>query len=376
MDLTVSSPSEQYVKNEKELLIPWSVSPFRQTPCGTSEKSTDAEEEKPSAVWNYAVFFCLTWHLWATQARYDIRYYTNDWWHRILFASQLGIYAILAAFSGSFNTAWQIDSDATTLFKGNVTELTAHAMDANQEYLMTKSFRSINILLFISRMLLFLQHARVVYYRRRTKRYWSWRFLLTPLALLFSASILFGCFIMIKEDPDSEAVASTQPVLWGLPLLSQAVAGAFTPDDDPMDLKCEGEMAPRPAALTLIILVYTNVLTALNRLAMEFETVTEELVLGTLPDHPKIEKFLRVLGISWQQERNDLMVAIEKDVSRGGTLNTSSQIWRWFSGVTHSIIQLFNDKSDPKSEYLYDKLNAADDATLYTDMRGNKALAS
>lgn len=112
-------------------------------------------------MWNYAVFFCLTWHLWATQTTYDIRYYTNDWWHRVLFASQLAIYAILAAFSGSFNVSWKIDPDATAVFKDDsVSQLTGEAMDQNQEYLITKSFRSINVVLFISRMLLLAQYVR------------------------------------------------------------------------------------------------------------------------------------------------------------------------------------------------------------------------
>ncbi|KAG8940000.1 hypothetical protein FRC04_005685 [Tulasnella sp. 424] len=209
---------------------------------------------EPSGVWNYAVLFCLTWHLWATQTTYDIRYYTNDWWHHLLFACQLSVYSILAALSGSFNVSWQVNPDATEVFKGNVTELTGNTMDANQEYLIKKSFRGINFMLFISRMLLLAQYIRVLWYRKRSKQFWSWQFLLTPLAILFAGGIFLGCYIMMKEDPNSKTVAITQLILWGVAVLSQAIAGAFTPEDGHRVLKNEGAMAPRLSSLTVIIL--------------------------------------------------------------------------------------------------------------------------
>lgn len=61
--------------------------------------------------------------------------------------------------------SWQLDSSATEVFKGNVTELTGEAMDQNQEYLITKSFKGINMLLFMSRMLLFAQYLRGMLYQ-------------------------------------------------------------------------------------------------------------------------------------------------------------------------------------------------------------------
>ncbi|KAG8938796.1 hypothetical protein FRC04_007525 [Tulasnella sp. 424] len=271
---------ELYVKNEKERDVLFSVNPFRESRPGLSGEDEEGERPpewlelagdlawtatfssltsntsvtEPSAVWNYAVFFCLTWHLWATQATYDIRYYTNDWWHHLLFACQLGVYAILAALSGSFNVSWQVNPDATAVFKGNATELTGNTMDANQEYLIKKSFRGINVMLFISRMLLFAQYVRVMIYRKRSKQFWSWRFLLTPLAILFAGGIFLGCYIMMKENPKSKTVAITQLILWGVAVLSQAIAGALTPEDEHRVLKSEGAMAPRLTSLTVIIL--------------------------------------------------------------------------------------------------------------------------
>lgn len=94
------------------------------------------------------------------QTTYDIKYYTNDWWHRGLFASQLAIYAILAAVSGSFNIGWQISSDAMNPFIGDNTYLTGKAILENEILSMKKSLSGVNIILFVSRMLLFLQYLR------------------------------------------------------------------------------------------------------------------------------------------------------------------------------------------------------------------------
>ncbi|KAG8926507.1 hypothetical protein FRC00_002859, partial [Tulasnella sp. 408] len=454
--LLSSSSSDLYVKNEKERFVRFSVNPFRDSPAGRSSEEDEEGERppewlelagdlawtatfssltsntsvtEPSAVWNYAVFFCLTWHLWATQTTYDIRYYTNDWWHRILFASQLGVYAILAAFSGSFNVSWQVDPNATEVFKGNATTLTAQAMDANQEYMITKSFRGINAMLCISRSLLFAQYVR---------------------ATLFAAGIFLGCFLMIKEDPDSKTVAITQLVFWGVAVLSQAIAGAFTPEDGNRVLKSEGAMAPRLASLTVIILgeglnaICATLRNSMNSLGLsrtmvgqslsikyspskileelwlylhfplhlslilllegvknvfstqtvfiDDQSVTSDYCLLTLqlvsvnvnesftrlstafddvvgifrdtnqfPEHPRLEKLLRVLKMSWQQEANDLMLAMEKDSAdpTGGTVNVDSQIWRWWGTVIHNVILLYNDQSDPEAEFAFNQFLAA-----------------
>ncbi|KIO30447.1 hypothetical protein M407DRAFT_20507 [Tulasnella calospora MUT 4182] len=104
----VALSDEEYVMNERRRFVPLSVSPFRkpQLPGNCGEISTEREVEpppewlelagdltwtatfsslrsnttvtEPIAAWNYAVFFGLTWHLWATQTTYDIKYYTNN----------------------------------------------------------------------------------------------------------------------------------------------------------------------------------------------------------------------------------------------------------------------------------------------------------
>lgn len=98
--------------------------------------------------------------LTAQQTSYDIKYYTNDWWHRILFASQLAIYAMLAALSGSFNVGWQVSFDAMNPFVGDNTELTGEAIRENEVNSMAKSFGGVNAILVASRLFLLAQHLR------------------------------------------------------------------------------------------------------------------------------------------------------------------------------------------------------------------------
>lgn len=273
----VKLTDEQYVNNEKARYVPFSVSPF-QEPESQGREETERPPEwlelagdlawtasfssvtsnttvtGPMAVWNYGVFFALTWHLWATQITYDIKYYTNDWWHRALFASQLAIYAILAALSGSFNIGWEINGDTMNPFTGNNTALTGQAIRENEVLSMKRSLSGINMVLFISRMFLLLQYLRVIWYRRQSKQLWSWRFYLPPASIFTAGCIFLGCFIMLQDTDGSESVAITQLALWGLAISIQALAAAFTPEDEAEVLKSKSTLTHRLSALTVIIL--------------------------------------------------------------------------------------------------------------------------
>ncbi|KAG9019437.1 hypothetical protein FRB90_002260 [Tulasnella sp. 427] len=280
----VELSDDEYVKNEKERDVSWSVTPFKEARVTNQEEEYECEEEgerppewlelagdlawtatfssltsntsvtEPIAVWNYGVFFALTWHLWATQTSYDIKYYTNDWWHRALFVSQLAIYAILAAFSGSFNVGWELDNNATEPFTGNNTAPTNQTIAQNSENSIVKSFRGVNILLCISRLLLFAQYVRALWYRQKSKRFSTWRFYL-PAAFTFIAALLFlGCFGLIRDKAPSKSVAITQLSIWGIAILIQIVAGALTPEDDEGALRSKSTLPRRMSTLTVIIL--------------------------------------------------------------------------------------------------------------------------
>ncbi|KAG8960394.1 hypothetical protein FRC05_006953 [Tulasnella sp. 425] len=434
----VDLKDEQYVKNEKERLVPFSVNPFRlpqsNLPGAAAEKDAESERPpewlelagdlawtatfssltsnttvtEPGAVWNYAVFFGLTWHLWATQTTYDIKYYTNDWWHRVLFASQLGVYALLASFSGAFNVGWKVHPESLDLFVGNTTRLTVDAMVDNQEISIEKSFRGINLMLFISRMFLLLQYLRVLWYRYRSRRFWSWRFILTPLATLGAGGTFLGCFIMMKNvaGHGTRMVAITQLSLWCVAIVIQIIASAFTPEDGNLTLKNEGAIAPRLSTLTVIIIgfrikyapskfleevwlwlhfplhlslilmlegiknlfIYVNVLDAIDLLTAGFQYVETYFDSAyTFPDHPRLEKLLLVLDMSWEQEVKDIWTAAQGNTANNSDASTA-QMWRWWGTVTYNTILLYNDAPDKEGDYYYSSFIGSNDTVVANDM--------
>jgi len=84
----------------------------------TSNTSISKEED----ILSYGVFFAVAWQvssslyvqrdqypdnstiqLWASQLVYDLKFFTNDWFHRICFVIQLLVYGALAAFTNKFD---------------------------------------------------------------------------------------------------------------------------------------------------------------------------------------------------------------------------------------------------------------------------------
>ncbi|KIO30437.1 hypothetical protein M407DRAFT_20499 [Tulasnella calospora MUT 4182] len=468
-----------YVKNEKERNVQISVNPFRSPQQNLPGGAANEDEERPpewlelagdlawtatfssltsntavtepNAVWNYAVFFGLTWHLWATQTTYDIKYYTNDWWHRFFFGSQLGVYAVLASFSGSFNVAWKVHPVDLDIFVGDSGKLTGEAMLRNQDILIARSFRGINMTLFLSRMFLLVQYVRVLWYRYKSRQFWSWRFLLTPLATLGAGGMFLSCFIMLQDLGGTRTVAIMQLCLWALAIFVQMIAAAFTPEDENLALKSTSAMAPRLSTLTVIIMgeglnaicatlrntisslgltprmisesatmllilyfvwliyfdgfrvknspsrpleevwlwlhfplhlslilllegmknlfLYINVLEALALLGAAFQEVVTHLnETGEFRKNTKLEKLLLVLNMSWEQEVNDVWTAAINSDSATRTDATASQMWRWWSTVTHNVILMYNENTDQEGEYWFDKLVGSDDTVVANDM--------
>ncbi|KAG9041958.1 hypothetical protein FS837_011540 [Tulasnella sp. UAMH 9824] len=338
-------------------------------------------------------------------------------------------------------------------------------MQANQKYSITKTFRSINVWLCASRVLLGCQYVRVAWYRRRSGQNWSKRFWFTPVATFTAAAIFFGCYWIIEKQPDSKGAAIAQLSVWVVAILLQVVAAAFTPNDHPGALKSDSAMAPRLASLTVIILgrvlsfpsvsmelmvilvpftpilyafqtmfwqsvavlfilyfiwllyfdgfkikqstsrgleelwlylhfplhftlimllegvknvyIYVNVLEAFNRLMDAFNEVWEEYGrTDKFPDHPTLEKLLRVLDTSWQEEKSTLLDAIDKDAADplDQGINVAGQIWRWYGDMIHKVILLYNEEEDKKAEYKYQIFAQSNNTVLMNDLDGDGAL--
>ncbi|KAG8956416.1 hypothetical protein FRC00_004992, partial [Tulasnella sp. 408] len=133
-----------------------------------------------------------------------------------------------------------------------------------------------------------------------------------------------------------------------------------------------------PLHLSLILLlegiknvfIYVNVNESFTRLSTAFDDVVKTFTdTNQFPEHPRLEKLLRVLKMSWQQEANDLMLAMQKDSAdpTGGTVNVDSQIWRWWGTVIHNVILLYNDQPDPEAEFAFNQFLAANDTAIAAD---------
>ncbi|KIO30430.1 hypothetical protein M407DRAFT_20494 [Tulasnella calospora MUT 4182] len=397
----VKLSDRQYVKNEKERYISISVNPF----WPKDKVHPNKESEPPSewlelagdlawtasfsalmnnttitgskSVWNYIVFFALTWHLWATQTTYDIRYYTNDWWHRILFASQLAIYAMLAALSGSFNMGWQLSSDARNLSGENINDLTNQAIHENEMNSMVKTFEGINIVLFASRLFLFAQYLRVIVYRSTSDHFRKsdqiqWGFCLPAASTFVAAFIFLGCFFLVKERNGSLSVAAIQLSLWGLAMAVQVLAAAFTPEDGQNVLKRRGRMAPRLATLTVIIMGKYGLREGLNRICGTLRHSINALGLtGTMI--LEAISVLIVLYFLWllyfdgfqfdNEDDSDQSNPPEGSTTEGPSDKQHDNLWLWSHFLLH--LSLVMTLEGTKNIFLYAHVNRAID--LLTD---------
>ncbi|KAG9043734.1 hypothetical protein FS837_009201, partial [Tulasnella sp. UAMH 9824] len=135
-----------------------------------------------------------------------------------------------------------------------------------------------------------------------------------------------------------------------------------------------------PLHLSLILLlegmknlfIYVNVLEALNLLSTAFQdAVTYFNENGKFPEHSPFEKLLFALGMSWEQEVDDMWAAVS---SANGTETTSSQMWRWWSTVTHNVFLMYNEQPDPEGEYWFNHLIGSTNAVVANDMDTGGAL--
>ncbi|KAG8931939.1 hypothetical protein FRC02_001909 [Tulasnella sp. 418] len=118
--------------------------------------TANTKVEDAKSVSSYAVFFAIMWQLWADQITYDIQFYTNDWFHRLIFISQLGIYAGLSSFTNEFDILWGLKGKTVRYWRSD---------DDKLEYIRKAnlSFDGISCVLAISRGLLIVQYMRGIF---------------------------------------------------------------------------------------------------------------------------------------------------------------------------------------------------------------------
>jgi len=119
-----------------------------------------------SALQSYAGFFCILWFLWAQVTLFDVRFVTDSIIERVGKAAQFGVMVGLAVVGPNFDPSEQEQH----------------------------TFRSLSIILMLSRIVLGLQYGGVLYH------VWHYKNSKAPLAMVMSSNfvaafIYFGTFL-------------------------------------------------------------------------------------------------------------------------------------------------------------------------------------
>lgn len=168
---------------------------------------------------------------------YDLKYRTNDWWHRAFFFFQLSTYAALASFSGSFNGAQAMScplSRTNSTALSLVSWLLSDGADvaSTERSAEASDFKGVNLVLMTcNRILLLIQYLRsksnfpprgplltqddlVHYYQRRTSGAWGHGHLSASAGLFVSALCFLSAFILVETGPAHKGTAIGQLLLW------------------------------------------------------------------------------------------------------------------------------------------------------------------
>ncbi|CAE6529186.1 unnamed protein product [Rhizoctonia solani] len=114
---------------------------------------------------SYAAFFVVVWWLWASQVLYSINFYTDDWFHLVFIFLQMGIFGMLAATTRGFDiTTYILHSPGTPGVLSDPQPLKAitEPEEYNNELAARTSIQVIALSIALSRVLLLVQHLRVL----------------------------------------------------------------------------------------------------------------------------------------------------------------------------------------------------------------------
>ncbi|KZV81819.1 hypothetical protein EXIGLDRAFT_363458 [Exidia glandulosa HHB12029] len=212
-----------------------------------SSLTSNTPISSPSTIASYAVFFTLAWWLWAGQVAYDTKYFTNDWFHRLMLLAQLAVFGSMAAFTRDFDP-----------FSHNVNPKAGAIEDFQTEQYHRTAHLGISGLFAASRVLLAIAYIRVLYYARRSRRMKAnCGPIYMQIATCLSASALYGlAAIVVKVDLTYRSVI-IRIALWFLAQIVEIGSFLLTPDV-PLNLLVNDHapamMSQRVATLTTIIL--------------------------------------------------------------------------------------------------------------------------
>ncbi|KAH7333927.1 hypothetical protein B0J17DRAFT_118509 [Rhizoctonia solani] len=205
---------------------------------------------------SYAVFFALVWWMWVSQVSYDIRFYSNDWFHRVLVFLQLCVFGALAAFTSKFDVTAFVgsdDGDPAQRALDNFNRVSQDQQEANElaaQRIPEISFFGIALVVGISRLLLFIQYIRVWLYSHDKR---DPAVVVKPLAMFISAGLWCGSFAMLfTARYTNNAAHISKFIMWGVATAIEVAGHFFSPPAS--HLRSMGSLTARLATLVTIIL--------------------------------------------------------------------------------------------------------------------------
>ncbi|KAG9088584.1 hypothetical protein FRC06_001957, partial [Ceratobasidium sp. 370] len=194
---------------------------------------------------SYATFFSMVWWMWVSQVSYDIRFYSNDWFHRIFVFLQLCVFGALSAFTSNFDVTAYIGADVNDPFVvilNQIKGVSAAQQAANEvadDRYPQIAFIGIAFVIAISRALLCIQYIRVWLYAHDKR---DPAIVVKPLALLTSSGLWFGSFVMLLSARySSNAAQISKFIMWGVATLIEIAGHGFAPP--PSHLRSMGSLS-------------------------------------------------------------------------------------------------------------------------------------
>ncbi|KAH8922741.1 hypothetical protein BT69DRAFT_1297670 [Atractiella rhizophila] len=207
---------------------------------------------------SYVGFFTVIWWTWTSQILYDVRYQTSDLFHRLVKIFQLVLYATWAGYSAYLDFGFgifpeepivDVDGDLSAVNDVDVTiQIRRNAMDDQ----MKRSIQTFALVYLISRAVLLLQYARLLYYAWISKA--NKRTFLIPISVLCLSSALWGLGYVFLVTSDSKGLAILRLVFWFGGILLEMSAGLWETQLEGFVRYRKTNVGERLGLLTLIII--------------------------------------------------------------------------------------------------------------------------
>ncbi|KEP51971.1 putative transmembrane protein [Rhizoctonia solani 123E] len=209
---------------------------------------------------SYIAFFITAWWLWVSQVSYNVDFYTDDWFHLFFVFLQLLIFGTLAATTRGYDVTNYILHSPGSSELEPYDIMTIRPDRYAAEHLTKTSLWVITFVVALSRILLLVQHIRVVIYAKLSSKNSRLprRLLIVPASLIVSAGLFVAAFMTAWSDwgrqPDG---AKVKYACWGSALLVEIIAHTIRFQLDVnrgIQLRSHGSVTGRLSDITTILL--------------------------------------------------------------------------------------------------------------------------